>query len=103
MSRISDLRSWIVTASGSLDFPPGVGIPGSVMASGDPLWAADVKELANFPRCQAAAACGIGAGYSPSWRMTSQPRGTVSRCGDRGRESLFRLCHRGGGGYLATG
>ena len=40
-------------------FERGVGVPGSVWASGQPLWILDVTAESNFPRLQHAVSCGI--------------------------------------------
>jgi PAS domain S-box-containing protein len=42
-----------------LHFGPGVGLPGRVLASGEPAWVTDVSKDANFPRGTAAKAVGI--------------------------------------------
>ncbi len=49
-------------------FPPGVGLPGQVLANDAVVWINDVTEHPNFPRAQAAAATGLRAGFGfPIW------------------------------------
>ncbi|HSH58638.1 MAG TPA: EAL domain-containing protein, partial [Acidimicrobiales bacterium] len=43
-------------------FPPGMGLPGRVWASGCPAWIPDVSADANFPRHEAAVESGLRAG-----------------------------------------
>jgi PAS domain S-box-containing protein len=47
-----------------ITFPPGVGLPGSVWASGEPAWIADVTQSANFPRAAIAAQEGLHGGFA---------------------------------------
>jgi signal transduction histidine kinase/DNA-binding response OmpR family regulator len=51
-------------ASAALRFPPGVGLPGRVLANGAPAWVADIALDDNFPRREAAAAAGLRAGMA---------------------------------------
>ncbi|MCF6149333.1 MAG: PAS domain S-box protein [Candidatus Kuenenia sp.] len=48
--------------SKSLSFPPGVGLPGRIWASGKPAWILDVTCDTNFPRTPIARECGLKAG-----------------------------------------
>lgn len=49
-------------------FPPGVGLPGQVLANDELVWINDVTQHSNFPRAQAAAATGLKAGFGfPIW------------------------------------
>ncbi|HYR61061.1 MAG TPA: PAS domain S-box protein [Actinomycetota bacterium] len=42
---------------------PGVGLPGRIFASGQPVWIEDVRTDSNFSRSSVALECGIGAGF----------------------------------------
>ncbi len=48
-------------ASEGMRFPAGVGLPGRVLATGEPAWIADLTKDSNFPRAPLAAASGIRA------------------------------------------
>jgi PAS domain S-box-containing protein len=60
--------------SEALTLAPGVGLPGRVLASGQPAWIVDAPEDANFPRAQAARRSGLHAGVGFPLRS---PRGVV--------------------------
>lgn len=47
-----------------LTFAPGVGIPGRVLASGEPCWVADLAQDGNFLRAATAKACGLRSGFA---------------------------------------
>ena len=49
--------------SESLTLGPGEGLPGRVLASGEPAWLVDAPEDANFPRAPAARRTGLHAGF----------------------------------------
>ncbi|MGH9669335.1 MAG: response regulator [Terriglobales bacterium] len=51
------------TLSRQTTFPPGVGLPGRVWASGKPAWIPDVTEDTNFPRAPVAATEGLRAAF----------------------------------------
>jgi PAS domain S-box-containing protein len=44
-------------------FAPGIGLPGRVWQSGEPVWLADVTNAENFPRGRAALEDGLHAGF----------------------------------------
>ena len=43
------------------EFAPGVGIPGQILQTGQPVWAPDITALDNFPRSASAQECGLRA------------------------------------------
>jgi PAS domain S-box-containing protein len=49
--------------SESLTLGPGEGLPGRVLASGEPVWLTDAPEDANFPRAPAARRTGLHVGF----------------------------------------
>ena len=51
-------------ATEAMHFVRGVGMPGRVLASAQPLWIADIARDANFPRAAVAAACGIVSAFA---------------------------------------
>jgi PAS domain S-box-containing protein len=57
-----------------LALSPGEGLPGRVLASGEPAWILDAPEDANFPRAAAARRSGLHAGFGFPLRS---PRGVV--------------------------
>lgn len=50
--------------SSRIAFEMGVGLPGRTAASGEPHWIRDVVLDKNFPRAEAAAACGLHGGFA---------------------------------------
>ena len=59
-TRFQDFRR----VSEAMTFAPGVGLPGRVLASGEPAWIVDVTKEANFPRAKLASNLGVGAGFA---------------------------------------
>lgn len=52
------------TISEDTAFIPGVGLPGRVLASGQPAWIIDVTQDPNFPRARLAQDIGVKAGFA---------------------------------------
>jgi PAS domain S-box-containing protein len=44
-------------------FAPGIGLPGQIWTTGQPLWLTDLTKVANFPRMQVAMAEGLRSGF----------------------------------------
>ena len=64
-------------ASRELCFPPGKGLPGRVWTARNSLWITDVTKDDNFPRREAAAACGITAAVAFPVKVDGQVRGVL--------------------------
>ena len=58
-------------------FPPGVGMPGRVWASGRPAWIPDVSVDSNFPRAPFAAAAGLHAACGFPIESRGEVRGVI--------------------------
>jgi PAS domain S-box-containing protein len=64
-------------SSRQLEFAPGIGLPGRVWKSSQPLWIADVVGEPNFPRSSAAARVGLHGACAFPIRFRSQILGVV--------------------------
>ena len=53
-------------------FPPGLGLPGRVLAESEPMWIANIVEDRNFPRTPAAIKNGLHAGFAFPIRFESE-------------------------------
>lgn len=53
-----------VRATDGVRFATGVGLPGMVLARGEPVWVEDVREDPGFLRSEAARRCGVAAGFA---------------------------------------
>ena len=58
-------------------FAPGIGLPGRVWASGDPLWIPDVTRDSNFPRAASAERSGLHAAFGLPIRQGSNVIGIL--------------------------
>ena len=58
-------------------FMPGIGLPGRVWASGEPLWIPDVTRDANFPRAASARQSGLHAAFGLPIRQGSKVMGVL--------------------------
>ncbi|MBT5013066.1 MAG: PAS domain S-box protein [Rhodospirillaceae bacterium] len=59
------------------DFKTGVGLPGKVLESGEPLWIEDVTHDQNFPRAPYAKASGIKAGFAFPVKAAGRVKGII--------------------------
>ncbi len=58
-------------------FTPGIGLPGRVWASGEPLWIPDVTRDSNFPRAEAARRSGLHAAFGLPIRQGAKVMGVL--------------------------
>ncbi|MDO9301303.1 MAG: PAS domain S-box protein, partial [Anaerolineales bacterium] len=65
------------TATRQIEFPPSVGLPGRVWASGEPAWIPDVTQDANFLRASIAAKEGLRAGFAFPIQLGGQVLGVM--------------------------
>ena len=80
--RLHCIRTWAAgtqtarfeALSRALALSPGEGLPGRVLASGEPAWIFDAPEDSNFPRAAAARRSGLHAGFAFPLRS---PRGVL--------------------------
>ncbi|HWQ91286.1 MAG TPA: GAF domain-containing protein, partial [Clostridia bacterium] len=61
----------------SLSYPAGVGLPGRVLASGQPTWVADVAGDAGLPRAQTAGRAGLHAAFAFPVRIGNEVCGAL--------------------------
>lgn len=59
-------------ASNAVHFPPGIGMPGRVMISGEPEWMADVVAHPNFLRAEVAGKVGLKTGFGIPVKIGSE-------------------------------
>ena len=52
------------TVTGIYEFAPGIGLPGEVLATGKPIWIAELTGDINFPRLRFAERCGLKCGVA---------------------------------------
>src|SRR5690242_18226672 len=52
------------TLSATLALAPGIGLPGRVLAAGEPVWMTDAPDDVNFPRAEAARRSGLHAAFA---------------------------------------
>ncbi len=64
-------------ATASTLFPPGIGLPGRVWASGTPAWIENVGADDNFPRAAAARAAGLHAAFAFPVRVGDKVGGVI--------------------------
>jgi signal transduction histidine kinase/integral membrane sensor domain MASE1/CheY-like chemotaxis protein len=69
--------SSFVTATREGAFPRGIGLPGQVWQSGQPLWISDVTIDANFPRAPAALAQGLHSSFGFPIRLGDEVLGVI--------------------------
>lgn len=78
----------------AMDFAPGAGLPGRVLAAGSPVWIADVALDPNFPRVAAAEQLGLKAAAAFPIRVGSEVTAVLEFFADRvlePDETLLRL------------
>jgi PAS domain S-box-containing protein len=80
--------------SRELAYPPGLGLPGQVWASGQPTWVPELVEESSFPRAPVAAKEGIRAGFGLPILLGGQVLGVIEFCSREVRsrdEDLLRV------------
>jgi PAS domain S-box-containing protein len=73
----SERAAEFVTASIELAFPPGVGLPGRVWRSGEPLWVRDLSADETFPRASDAAHAGLRAAFAAPIMLGGETLGVM--------------------------
>jgi signal transduction histidine kinase len=66
-----------INHSRQITLPPGVGIPGRVWASGEPVWIADVTKDTNFPRLSVAVKDGLHSAFCFPILLGSEVQGVL--------------------------
>jgi PAS domain S-box-containing protein len=97
--RLTCVRTWhagertaeFEALSEALALAPGEGLPGRVLASGDPAWIVDVPGDTNFPRAAAARRAGLHAGFAFPLRSPAAVRGIMEFFSSDPREPDQRL------------
>jgi signal transduction histidine kinase len=90
----SDAMTQFAALSSQITFPAGVGLPGRVFASGEPLWISDVVKDTNFPRARAAEQLGLHAAFAFPIRRMGKVLGVMeffSRKIQRRDEDLLQM------------
>jgi len=86
-----------ITASAR--FAPGIGLPGRVLASGKPVWIADVTADPNFPRARQAADIGVKTGFAFPILAGAETVGVLeffsATAGEPDRPLLETMAHTG--------
>lgn len=72
-------------------FPPGVGLPGRVLQSGEPAWIPDVQQDENFPRNKAAGEIGVRGAFAIPIKAGSQIVAVLEFFADRQEEPNERV------------
>jgi signal transduction histidine kinase/integral membrane sensor domain MASE1/ActR/RegA family two-component response regulator len=70
-------RTPFVEATRERSFEPGIGVPGRVWQSGQPLWISDVVHDPNFPRAPLARAQGLHAAFAFPIRLGTETLGVI--------------------------
>ena len=63
--------------TGVMTFPPGIGLPGRVWASGKPAWIPDIIQDTNFPRMPFAASTGLHGAFAFPILLAGQVTGVI--------------------------
>jgi PAS domain S-box-containing protein len=58
-------------------FAPGVGLPGQIWTTGQPLWLTDLMKASNFPRLQVAMTEGLRSGFGFPLRLGDKVLGVI--------------------------
>ena len=66
-----------LAASEEQVFPPGVGLPGRVLLTGEPSWITDLSADPNFPRARAALDCGLQSAFALPLLIRTETAGVL--------------------------